>query len=375
MILNIQNLSIAFAQNEGFLEAVRNFSLTMETGEIIGLIGESGSGKTTVAQGVLGLTHSHPGIVEGDIYFSNQKILPKLDDYVKTETSQQFGISYSTIHKKKTAFYKAHQKVLSNIRGKGITAVFQEPKSALDPYFTIGEHLLEALKKRDDVAMENLKTIGYELLKEVGMPDPERVWALYPHEISGGMAQRIMIAMALAPKPKILIADEPTTALDVTTQAKILELLQKFQQKYGLSILLISHDMGVISQITNRVYVMHRGDLVETGPTQQVMNAPSHPYTAMLLSSFENFGKSHLLPPKKPSLLQGCAYSNLCTAYQNNLVNSEQQDTCKKIKPALKKLSIDKVDLKGNEHCTMCHFPETDKKESGLIEAMKEILR
>ncbi len=279
-LLSIDNLTVNFGSGESLFRAVNNLSIKIYPEEIVGLIGESGSGKTTCVHSILGLVDGLPGVSKGTATFSGQSILPNVPKYLKVEKDQPVG-------KKKLGYFKEHKKLLKKVLGRDVTAIFQEPKSALNPYFSIGEHLLECIE-RGEVKEGNPIEYGKEILSQVGIVDGSNVWKQYPHQLSGGMAQRVMIAMALASHPKLLIADEPTTALDVTTQAKLLQLFLKFRKEKKLAIMMISHDIGVIREITDRVYVMYKGDIVEQGKTKDVIDNPQHEYTQMLLKSFNN---------------------------------------------------------------------------------------
>ena len=287
-LLEIRSLSISFEAegNSGkYLQAVNGISLSIEPGEIVGVIGQSGSGKTTLVMGILGLLRGAvPGVWRGEAFLGGQPLLPPCGEYAEEEIGGK-------ILKRGEAFQKAQDKILEDLRGRDIVTIFQEPRAALDPYFRVGEHMKEALRRsRASGSESELHARGIELLQDVGLVDASQLWGLYPHQISGGMAQRVMIAMALCAKPRLLVADEPSTALDVTTQAKLLELFRRLRDKHGLAILLISHDIGVIQEISQRVYVMHRGEVVESGETQKVLRNFQHPYTASLVQAFAHFG-------------------------------------------------------------------------------------
>jgi oligopeptide/dipeptide ABC transporter ATP-binding protein len=259
-LLEVSGLSISFETDNGLLHAVNKASLRVESGEIIGIIGQSGSGKTTLMMGLLGLLRGKPGVREGKAFFQGKPLLSQ-------------GSS-----------------LMAELRGRDIAVIFQEPRAALDPFFRIGEHMREALLRGGSSGSEaEIRNKGLELLRDVGLVDTEQLWDVFPHQISGGMAQRVMIAMALSAKPKLLVADEPSTALDVTTQAKLLELFKRLRDKHGLSIILISHDIGVIQETCSRVYVMHRGDIVEQGETAEVLHHSKHPYTQSLIQAFAYF--------------------------------------------------------------------------------------
>jgi ABC-type dipeptide/oligopeptide/nickel transport system ATPase component len=196
-------------------------------------------------------------------------------------------------YKKYRSYRSLQRKKLKSVLGKTATCIFQEPKSALNPYLSIGSQMLDCIARGRHAGVADRAKFGKDMLVSVGIVDADLVWNNFPHHLSGGMAQRIMIAMALASGPKLLIADEPTTALDVTTQAKLLRLFLKFKKEQQLSVLLISHDIGVVREVADRVYVMYHGEIVESGPAQQVINSPKHDYTKLLLSSFDHLALKH----------------------------------------------------------------------------------
>jgi oligopeptide/dipeptide ABC transporter ATP-binding protein len=337
-LLSVRDLSIWFGRGGDYLKAVNRVSMEIGTGEIVGLIGQSGSGKTTLAMGLLGLVKGYPGLWEGEAALDGKSLLP-------SGMNKLVRIGSGTVEKKYIPFMQAHARQLRGFLGREIATIFQEPKASLDPFCTVGEHMLEALERNRDKHARDahgkpvdlsspgaLKALGVGLLKDVGLVDADNLWGLHPHAISGGMAQRVMIAMALCAKPKLLIADEPSTALDVTTQAKLLQLFLRLRDRHGLSILVISHDIGVIQEISSRIYVMHRGSVVEAGGSGRVLAAPKHPYTASLLDSFSRFGERMAPPPLQPEAGEGCAYRGMCAAYRNRLTPAERA-RCETEKP------------------------------------------
>ena len=240
LLLRVRDLSIWFGGGGRYLKAVNRASIEIGRGEIVGLIGQSGSGKTTLAMGLLGLVKGYPGLWEGEAVLDGKSLLPELPRFILRKGDQ--------VDKRYIPCQRAHREALKGVLGREIATIFQEPKASLDPFYTVGEHMLEALERNRDrhAGAKDLKAVGIGLLKDVGLVDAENLWGLHPHEISGGMAQRVMISMALCAKPKLLIADEPSTSLDVTTQAKLLQLFLRLRDKHGLSVLIISHDIGVI---------------------------------------------------------------------------------------------------------------------------------
>lgn len=251
-LLDIQNLNIRFGETE----AVKNLSLQIAPGETVGLVGESGSGKSVSSLAIMQLLHpiAH---VSGDIFFG--------------ENESRNLLSYT-------------DRQMQKVRGKEIAMIFQEPMSSLNPVLTCGFQVAEALLTHFPISKKEAKARTLQLFEKVKLPDPERIYRSYPHQLSGGQKQRVMIAMAISCEPKLLIADEPTTALDVTVQRNILELMRELQKETGMSLLMITHDLAVVAEMADRVLVMYRGELVESGPVQQVFEAPQHPYTKGLIA-------------------------------------------------------------------------------------------
>ena len=245
-ILEIKDLNIYFHTRQGLVQAVKNLSFSLPEGECLGIVGESGSGKSITALSIMDLLPSTASVEVKAFHFKNKKI--KMSD-------------------------------IKSIRGKEIAMIFQDPMTSLNPCYTIGFQIIELLKKDKKTAKQK----AIKLLEQVGISDPELRLNNYPHQLSGGMLQRIMIAIAIARRPKLLIADEPSTALDVTIQAQILQLLEDLRKETGMSMILISHNMGVIAENTSRVFVMYAGELVESAPTQELISDPGHPYTKKLL--------------------------------------------------------------------------------------------
>ena len=273
-LLKVENLSVSFGHGDREFAAVRGISFSIERGETVALVGESGSGKSLTALSLLQLLPYpnawHPG---GSILFDGQEILG------------------------------APESVLQKIRGNRIGMIFQEPMTSLNPLHTIGRQIGEVLFLHKNSDAQQVRARVIELLHLVALPDPEKRLNAYPHELSGGQRQRVMIAMALANDPALLIADEPTTALDVTIQAQILALLKDIQKRLGMSLLLITHDLGIVRKVADKVCVMQRGELVEQAPTARLFSAPQHPYTQMLLAS-EPKGEAEPIPANAPEILR-----------------------------------------------------------------------
>lgn len=262
-ILSLRNLAVQFAQDEGLVRAVDGAGFDLHAGKILGIVGESGCGKSVTARAILQIL-DHPGrIVGGEIWFDRP--------------------GHSTVD---IARLDPRSATMAAIRGKEIALIFQEPMTSFSAHYTIGNQIGEVITVHDATASkEGARRRTLELLRLVGIPRPERRIDEYPFQLSGGLRQRAMIAMALACDPRVLIADEPTTALDVTTQAQILDLLRALQKERDLSVLLITHDMGVIAEMADDVAVMYLGRIVERGPVDQIFHAPKHPYTRALLRS------------------------------------------------------------------------------------------
>lgn len=252
-LLEIRNLAIEFHDTNPPTKIVEDISFSMEEGEILGIVGESGSGKTQTALSVMGLLGGHARMPKGEIFFQNKDIL------------------------------KMRQEELWNVRGKEIGIIFQEPMTSLNPVMTIGEQVEEGLRLHTDLSAGERKARAIQMMDKVELPNPEALYGKYPHQLSGGMRQRVMIAAALIMEPKLLIADEPTTALDVTIQAQILRLLQKINREQGTAILFISHDLGVIRHLCSRVIVMNQGSVVEQGEVEAIFANPGEEYTKRLL--------------------------------------------------------------------------------------------
>ena len=260
-LLEVDNLKMYFHTEDGIVHAVDGVSYTLDRGETLGVVGESGSGKSVTAMTIMGLISMPPGKIEGgDVRYRGRSILEM------TEEEMQ------------------------HIRGNDIAMIFQDPMTSLNPVYKIGKQVGEGLRLHRGYSKQEALKRATELLDLVGIPEPEKRVNEYPHQFSGGMRQRVMIAMALACDPDILIADEPTTALDVTIQAQILELLKEMRVKYNLTIILITHDLGVVANIADREAVMYAGDIVEIGTSDEIYYDPRHPYTWALLSSMPQMG-------------------------------------------------------------------------------------
>ena len=289
-LLAVENLCIEFATEEGISPAVRGVGFDLAPGRCLGIVGESGCGKSVTSLAILGLVPQPPGrIVGGRIMFEGRDLL------------------------------RLPERELRALRGSSISMIFQEPMTSLNPAFTIGDQIIEAIRAHEGGSMRAAKARAIELLGHVRIPSPERRLGEYPHKLSGGMRQRVMIAMALACRPKLLIADEPTTALDVTIQAQILALLRQLREELGMAILLISHNLGVIAEVCDEVVVMYAGKVVERGSVERVFHRPEHPYTIGLLGALPRFGVDQErlvsiegMVPDLADMPSGCSFNPRC---------------------------------------------------------------
>lgn len=326
-ILEVKDLHTQFHTKAGVVKAVDGVSFDVKPGETLGIVGESGSGKSITAMSIMRLIPQPPGkIVKGEIYFEGEDLLKK-----------------------------SEKEMRKKIRGKDISMVFQDPMTSLNPVFTIRKQMLETIRTHEDLSKKQAEDRAVELLDLVGIPSPRDRLKNYPHEFSGGMRQRVMIAMALACNPKLLIADEPTTALDVTIQAQILELLNRLQKELGMSIIMITHDLGVVAEVCDRVMVMYGGKPVEFTEADELFDHPKHPYTWGLLNSIPQITnkKDRLeaiegLPPDLRSLPEGCSFAPRC---------KHAMDQCLTIDPALNDQNAN-----GPEHFVRCLLYEEKEK-------------
>ena len=311
-ILAIESLSIAYQTEKGLLRAVDNVDLRIEDREIVCLVGESGSGKTTVANPILRSLPPNAIILDGRVLFEGVDLL------------------------------NMEEEDMSKIRGRKINIVPQNPSTALNPILNIETQFCEFLKHKKGIReRDRCREIAIDLLGRVGIADPERVLKLYPHQLSGGMKQRVLIAIAISTSPRLLVADEPTSMLDATIQSQILDLLLDINRREGLSMLLITHDLGVAMSACNRIYVMYAGEIVESGSTERVISKPLHPYTIALIDnaflSFKSQGIKRAVSGEPPNLIDlpsGCRFSSRCPM---------AFDKCVKERPNLVQRGIDSV--------------------------------
>jgi oligopeptide transport system ATP-binding protein len=317
-ILEVRNLKTYFYTKEGVVKAVDGLTYHVRKGECVGLVGESACGKSVSAMSILRLIPYPPGVIEGgEIVFKGEDLL------------------------------KATEERMREIRGNRIAMVFQEPTTSLNPVLTIGRQISESLELHRGLDKVEARKESVRLLDLVGIPDAGQRIKEYPHQFSGGMQQRIMIAMALSCDPELLIADEPTTSLDVTVQAQVLEVLDKLREEFGSAVIIITHNLGIVARYVDRVNVMYAGNLVETGPTRTIYADPKHPYTLGLLASVPRLDSQHKevpkvirgLPPNLAHLPPGCAFAPRC---------DYAMDCCKEEKPQLEQV--------GEDHLRACFY-------------------
>ena len=307
-LVDIRNLKTYFYTEDGVVPAVDGVNLYIKRGETLGVVGESGCGKSVTSLSIMQLVSKPSGkIVEGEILFEGEDLVKKSEAEMR------------------------------KIRGNDISMIFQEPMTSLNPVYTIGDQIAEAIMLHQGLNHKDATDKAIEMLRLVGIPLPERRVKEYPHQLSGGMRQRVMIAMALSCNPKLLVADEPTTALDVTIQAQILELMKKLKKELGMAIMLITHDLGVVAEMCERVVVMYGGKVVEEGDAVSIFKSPLHPYTEGLLKSVprmdEDVEKLHVIEGVVPNPLHlpaGCRFHPRCPV---------AVDKCKEAQPALEKVA------------------------------------
>jgi peptide/nickel transport system ATP-binding protein len=292
-LLTVKDVYVEFLTRDGIVRAVNGVTFTLERGRVLAILGESGSGKSVTLRTLV-------------------KLLPK----VRTRVSGEVEL-------KGMKLYELPEKEVQNLRGSLVAMVFQEPMTALDPVYTAGEQIVETLVRHQGMSREQAGRRALELFELVQIPSPERRLRSYPHEISGGMRQRVMIAMALACNPELLLADEPTTALDVTVQAQILYLLRQLQARLGMAVIFVTHDLGVAAEVADEVAVMYAGRIVEYGPVRQVLRQPAHPYTQGLMNATVHRGmKGRKLipipgqPPDLTRLSAACSFAPRCPSVQ-----------------------------------------------------------
>lgn len=314
-VLEINNLHIQFPTKKGIKKAVDGVSFAVNKGEIFGLVGESGCGKSVTSMAILKLISAPGRITEGEVFVDGENVVALDEDVMQTA-----------------------------IRGSKVSMIFQEPMTSLNPLIPIGEQIAETLRTHKKISKKDAKREALELLKMVGIPAAEKNYKSYPHNLSGGMRQRVMIAIALSCEPELMIADEPTTALDVTIQAQILDLMKKLKNETGTAIIMITHDLGVVANMCDRVAVMYCGRIVEEGSTEEILKNPKHPYTKGLIAAIPQISVSvdelYNIKGTVPQIYddaKGCYFSNRCEfcmqkcreiTPQESMVNDSHKVSC-----------------------------------------------
>jgi len=326
VILSVEDLRVAFPTEDGLVQAVNGVSFDVEAGKTLAIVGESGSGKSVTAQTIMGLINRRTAQITGRAAFQGRDVISMPD------------------------------RQLHQLRGAKISMIFQDPMSSLHPYYRIGAQLIEAVRVHQRVSKSQAREQAIEMLRQVGIPAAERRVDDYPHQLSGGMRQRVMIAMALINSPTLLIADEPTTALDVTVQASILDLIGQIQQTHDTAIIMITHDLGVVADVADDVIVMYGGSVVESAPVSEIFAAPQMPYTLGLLASIPRLDRDpdqrlDPIPGNPPSLIApppGCVFNPRC-GYAPEVPDGR----CQSEQPELLPVSP--------AHRVRCHIPEADR--------------
>ncbi len=302
-LLKVENLTVEFPSRRGTLTAIEDVCLTVAPGEILGMVGESGAGKSMTGAAIIGLIEPPGRIARGQIHLDGKRI-------------DNLG-----------------REAMRRVRGRQIGAIFQDPLTSLNPVLTVGEQLIETIQTHLKLSRSAARERAIDWLRRVGIPAPEKRVDTYPHQYSGGMRQRVVIALALCAEPRLIIADEPTTALDVSVQAQIIALLRKLCKETGASVILVTHDMGVIAETADRVAVMYAGRVIEVGAVADVLRAPRHPYTAGLMASIPRIGeKPDILPqidgamPRLNARPEGCAFNPRCP---------KRMEVCTRLRPDL----------------------------------------
>jgi len=323
--LDVRDLRVHFTTDDGLVKSVDGVSFSIERGKTLGIVGESGSGKSVTSMSIMGLHTAKNAKIEGSIKIGDEEIVGKPIDAIR------------------------------QLRGQKMAIIFQDPLSALHPFYTVGDQIIEAYRIHNKVSKKQARQHAIDMLDRVGIPEPSKRIDAYPHQFSGGMRQRAMIAMALSCDPDLLIADEPTTALDVTVQAQILDLIRDLQKEFNSAVLMITHDLVVVAELADDIMVMYAGRCAEYGTADQVFNRPEHPYTWGLLGSMPRFDKpptERLLPIKgtPPSLIQlpsGCAFNPRCD------FKERVGERCVRERP----------ELLGEDHHIACYLPPSERQQ------------
>ncbi|MFD5483762.1 ABC transporter ATP-binding protein [Streptomyces hawaiiensis] len=327
VFLSVRDLRIHFDTDDGLVKSVDGVSFDVRKGKTLGIVGESGSGKSVTSLGVMGLHRSARAKVSGEVWLDGQELIAADPDAVR------------------------------RLRGRKMAMIFQDPLSAMHPYYSVGQQIVEAYRVHHDVSKKAAKQRAIEMLDRVGIPEPAKRVDGYPHEFSGGMRQRAMIAMSLVNNPELLIADEPTTALDVTVQAQILDLIHDLQKEFGSAVIMITHDLGVVAEMADDLLVMYGGRCIERGPAEDVFSEPRHPYTWGLLGSMPRLDREEtdrLIPIKgaPPSLINlpsGCAFHPRCP-----YADIPKDDVTRTVRPELTEV--------GGSHWAACHMTQEQRE-------------
>ncbi|MGK5692732.1 ABC transporter ATP-binding protein [Streptomyces sp. URMC 128] len=327
VFLSVRDLRVHFDTDDGLVKSVDGVSFDVRKGKTLGIVGESGSGKSVTSLGVMGLHRSARAKVSGEVWLDGQELIAADPDDVR------------------------------RLRGRKMAMIFQDPLSAMHPYYSVGHQIVEAYRVHNDVSKKAARQRAIEMLDRVGIPEPAKRVDGYPHEFSGGMRQRAMIAMALVNNPELLIADEPTTALDVTVQAQILDLIHDLQKEFGSAVIMITHDLGVVAEMADDLLVMYGGRCVERGPAEDVFSEPRHPYTWGLLGSMPRLDREEtdrLIPIKgaPPSLINlpsGCAFHPRCP-----YADIPKDNVTRTVRPELTEV--------GGSHWAACHMTQEQRE-------------
>jgi peptide/nickel transport system ATP-binding protein len=325
--LSVRDLRIHFDTDDGLVKSVNGVSFDLRAGQTLGIVGESGSGKSVTSLGIMGLHRSERARISGEVWLDGEELIASDPEQVR------------------------------RLRGRKMAMIFQDPLSALHPYYTIGAQISEAYRVHNDVGKKTARKRSVEMLDRVGIPEPDQRFSDYPHQFSGGMRQRAMIAMALVNNPELLIADEPTTALDVTVQAQILDLIRDLQKEFGSAVIIITHDLGVIAELADSLLVMYAGRCIERGPAGKVFDQPQHPYTWGLLGSMPRIDREQtdrLIPVQgaPPSLINvpdGCAFNPRCP-----YADVPKDDLTRTVRPELREQAAG--------HFSACHMTREERE-------------
>jgi peptide/nickel transport system ATP-binding protein len=336
--LQVKDLKISFPTDDGVVHSVDGVSFSLERGKTLGIVGESGSGKSVTSLGILGLHNKRNADISGEIWLDGDELI------------------------------RAEPETVRHLRGNKMAMIFQDPLSSMHPFYTIGHQIVEAYRVHHRVSKQVARKHAIDMLAKVGIPQPDRRVDDYPHQFSGGMRQRAMIAMALVNDPQLLIADEPTTALDVTVQAQILDLMHTLQEEFNSALIIITHDLGVVAELADDVLVMYGGKCIEYGTATTIFERPEHPYTWGLLGSMPRIDRPNLdrlvpipgLPPSLINLPSGCAFHPRC-AYEPR--TGGLGDT---VPPEL-------VPAGGSKHLVRCHLPTGERQRIWLEEVKPKL--